>query len=392
MPDQPSNDTLVAALKEAGLLDDPRVEAAFRQVPRHLFLPEFDPEQIYADESVAIKRDADGLVISSSSQPSMMAIMLDQLQLEEGCNVLEIGAGTGYNAAIMQAIVGATGKVTTIELDQDVAQAAQDHLRDAKMSQVMVVQGDGALGYAPRAAYDRVIATVGVWDIPKMWARQVKPDGVLVAPIWLEILQVSAAFRHRPDGTMYSERNQLCGFVMLRGGAAGPEMHVRVGSSALMLASSEANRLDSAALHLLLSYDAEDQRLSMPLSLRDFWKSFIPYLMLYTPEGFVLANYWTTDDQKPYGIEGGGLGLFAQGSACFVPVAGEGAARCFGSSDAFLAVEDALHAWEAAGRPDSSQLRLRLIPATRGAPEITGGKLYRRRDHYLHAWLEGTTG
>ncbi len=386
------NETLVNALKDAGLLGDPRLERAFRAVPRHLFLPKVPHEQVYLDEAVAIKQGADGTVISSSSQPSMMAIMLNQLRLTEGLNVLEIGTGSGYNAAIMQHIVGYGGKITSMELDKELAARAEDNLADAGMRSVNVVQGDGALGYAPRAAYDRIIATVGVWDVPKMWVRQLKPDGILVAPIWWNAFQLSGAFTAAGDGTLISRKNTLCNFVVLRGGIGTPQLSVRLGTTPLWLDSSDAQRIDSAMLHLLLSYDAEREHLSVPLKFTDMWSSFIPYLVLNTPPGLIFAKYQVRDsEQKPYGIEGLGFALITNGSACFIPLSGEGTAYYYGSADSFMAAEDALKGWKAAKRPKLDQLRLRLIPKERGEPEIRAGKLYPRRDHNLHVWFEDET-
>ncbi|MBK8030171.1 MAG: methyltransferase domain-containing protein [Chloroflexi bacterium] len=386
------NAALVNALKDAGLLTEPRLERAFRAVPRHLFLPQVPPEQVYSDQAIAIKQGADGTVISSSSQPSMMAHMLNQLRLTEGCNVLEIGTGSGYNAALMQHIVGDLGKVTTIELDKELAMHAENHLADAGMRAVNVVHGDGALGYAPRAAYDRIIASVGVWDVLKMWVRQLKPDGLLVAPIWWNAFQLSAAFTPSGDGTLTSRKNTLCNFVVLRGGIGTPSLSVRLGTTPLWLDSSEAARIDTARLHALLSYDAEREHLSVPLTFSEMWSSFIPYLVLNTPPDFVFAKYQVRDsEQHPYGIEGMGFALLARGSACFIPLNGNGVIYYYGSADSFMATEDALKGWNAAKRPKLDQLRLRLIPKERGEPEIRAGKLYPRRDHTLHVWFEDET-
>jgi protein-L-isoaspartate(D-aspartate) O-methyltransferase len=99
---------LVDRLKCAGYIHTPAVEAAFRAVPRHLFLPAVAPDTVYTDEAIPTKR-LDGKAVSSSSQPAIMAIMLEQLDLHPGHRVLEIGAGTGYNAALMAHIVGDSG-------------------------------------------------------------------------------------------------------------------------------------------------------------------------------------------------------------------------------------------------------------------------------------------
>src|SRR5689334_11280094 len=92
---------LIDGLVSDGVLGSASVEAALRAVPRHLFLPDQPLETVYADRAVPTKRGADGVPISSSSQPAIMAIMLEQLALEPGMRVLEIGAGTGYNAALL---------------------------------------------------------------------------------------------------------------------------------------------------------------------------------------------------------------------------------------------------------------------------------------------------
>ena len=387
----PSPQTLVETLKRKGDLRDPRIEAAFLQVPRDVFLPGLPPEEVYADEAIVIKRDPDGTAASSSSQPSMMVIMLEQLQLRSGDNVLEIGTGTGYNAAIMQHLIRPTGRVTTIEYDKVLAHEARNNLQRALMGDVTVVHGDGAQGFAPRANYDRILATVGVWDVPRMWARQLKQKGILVAPMWLDGLQYSAAFHPQSDGTLYSEDNRPCGFVRLRGAFAGPEVQVRVGSSgALTLHSSIAAQIDSVALHLLISADAESGHLGYTLSPNDFTQSLLPFALLHLPEHVIFASYAVHGEQQPYGIEGQGFALLMQGSACFVPLRGQGRAYSFGAADAFLSAQDLIAAWDVNGRLSVEQMRMRLIPIEQSRAEETSGKLYPRQDHCLHVWLEGS--
>src|SRR2546423_13102029 len=173
---------LVDQLKSRGNLSDPSVEAAFRAVPRHLFLPGVAPEKVYYDDAIATKY-ADGMAISSSSQPSIMAIMLEQLQLEPGHRVLEIGAGTGYNAALVAHVVGNSGTLITMDIDDDIVDGARAHLDAAGLSRVRVVLGDGGLGYPADAPYDRIILTVGAWDVAPAWWAQLRPGGRLVLPL-----------------------------------------------------------------------------------------------------------------------------------------------------------------------------------------------------------------
>lgn len=110
---------LVDTLQRDGSIQTPRVLAAFRAIPRHLFLPGVALDKVYQNEPVATLRQPNGRALSSSSRPAIMALMLEQLRLEPGQRVLEIGTGTGYNAALLAHIVGETGHVTTIDIDQE---------------------------------------------------------------------------------------------------------------------------------------------------------------------------------------------------------------------------------------------------------------------------------
>ena len=112
------------------------------------FLPDLPVAEAYADEAVAVQR-IDGIATSSASQPSMMAIMLEQLAARPGDRVLEIGAGTGYNAALLSRIVGATGAVTSVDIDAELIDSAARHLAAAGVGGVELVCADGALGYPP---------------------------------------------------------------------------------------------------------------------------------------------------------------------------------------------------------------------------------------------------
>src|SRR5512133_3946762 len=166
------NQALIDDLKNRGLIQTPSIEAAFRAVYRHQFLPGIPLEETYSDRAISVKQDESGQWLSSSSQPAMMAIMLEQLGLERGHKVLEIGTGTGFNAALMAHIVGEAGRIVTIEIDQDLADAAHKHLAETGFEQVQVVVTDGGYGYPDAAPYDRIILTVGAPDITPAWWSQ----------------------------------------------------------------------------------------------------------------------------------------------------------------------------------------------------------------------------
>lgn len=124
--------------------------------------------------------DGEGDATSSTSMPSVMLAMLNHLDAREGQTVLEIGTGTGYNAALLAHRLGA-GNVVSIEIDTDIAQRARSNLAMANRD-VTVVTGDGADGYPPQAPYDRTIATCSVATVPWAWVAQTRPGGVIVTP------------------------------------------------------------------------------------------------------------------------------------------------------------------------------------------------------------------
>jgi hypothetical protein len=263
-------------------------------------------------------------------------------------------------------------------------------LQRVAKSEVLVVTGDGAQGYVPRASYDRIMATAGIWDVPETWVRQLKPTGILVTPLLVEGFEISAALKLQPDGTLYSSNNRLCGFIPLRGQAAVPDFAVRIATSGLYLYAN--SHMDSAALQVLISDDASTSYLGVDLEAWEYWQGFLPYLVLHIPENYMLARYQVSKDAPAYGISGQGFMLMEQGSACFVSVTERGMARNFGSADAIMAVEAALAAWARDGKPQADKLRLRLVPGQTyprtGAGMPPQWKAYPRRDHTLIAWMQ----
>lgn len=223
---------LVQKLKALGVLRDPRVEAAMITVPRHSFAPWLTMEKAYANESHALPGacEVPGASVESPastiSQPAAVALMLEQADLKPGQNVLEIGAGSGYNAALIAYIVGTHGRVVTVDIEGWVVASARTHLAAAGVTNVSVVLGDGGLGFAPRAPYDRILATVGAWEIPLAWFDQLAPHGKIAAPVHL-----SGGPHDHDYLVLEREGNHLVGrsktplsMVLMRGGeGAHPE-------------------------------------------------------------------------------------------------------------------------------------------------------------------------
>ncbi len=380
--------TLLTQLRSKNLLAGHDIDAAFTEIPRHLFLPQVDPTTVFQDKAIALKVSPSGETLSSSSQPTMMAIMLQQLRIASNMNVLEIGTASGYNAAILSHIVGARGYTTTLEIDRELAEDARNNLLRAGFGDVLVVNCDAVGGYEPRAKYDRILSTAGVWDVPTKWLRQLREDGRLVVPIWLDGVQVSAAFVPQPDGTFLSVNNRPCAFVYLQGLASGPGIRKQVGSAYLEVIADDVDKIDSAALHLLLSEDLEIHRLGKHIEPEEFWYGFQLYLMMHEPPRYVFAVYAIPEGERAYGMEGNGILLFRPNSAVFAAYDGGGVVRSFGGAAAFLKMQSLFAKWLALEGTLINRLSLRLIPIDMGEPVTRTGKLFRRKDHYLHIWLD----
>jgi protein-L-isoaspartate(D-aspartate) O-methyltransferase len=247
---------MVDRLCSRGLVASAPVEAAMRAVPRHLFLPGVPVERAYAEEAIVTHRDAAGVAVSSASQPGIVAGMLDQLDVRPGQRVLEIGAGTGYNAALLAHLAGPSGAVTTVEIDEDVACGARQGLAAAGYGKVVVICGDGEFGYPPNAPYDRIIVTAGAWDLPPAWSGQLAPGGRLVAPLRIRGLTRSVAFE-RHGRCWRSLSIEELGFVPMRGAGNVAERNIRLGSHAdITLRIDDGQPADAETLGDALGYPA----------------------------------------------------------------------------------------------------------------------------------------
>lgn len=225
-----SNATDSAATLRAAMVDQLRtagdaiktgeVATAVGRVPRHLFVPDEPLEAAYAaNKALVIKRDGDGVALSSLSAAHIQAVMLEQAELEPGMRVLEVGSG-GYNAALIQELVGDGGSVTSVDIDQEIVSRARGCLDAAGYRGVEVVAADAEAGVPEKAPYDRIIVTVGAWDIPPAWRDQLAGGGRIVVPLRLRGLTRSIAFdRVDKDGKAHlvSRSYRLCGFVPMQG-------------------------------------------------------------------------------------------------------------------------------------------------------------------------------
>ncbi|WP_198587109.1 methyltransferase, FxLD system [Glycomyces xiaoerkulensis] len=209
-------EAMLAELRELGALRSAPVEAAFRAVPRYRFAPGAPLEEVYAArEAVVTKRDAHGVAVSSVSAPEVQAFMLEQAVIEPGMRVLEIGSG-GFNAALIAELVGPSGQVTTVDIDRDVTSRAAELLGATGYAQVEVACADASESLPGDGDWDRVIVTVGAWDLPPVWTDRLAPGGRLVVPLRMRGITRSLALE-LVGAHLEAVSSEVCGFVQLQG-------------------------------------------------------------------------------------------------------------------------------------------------------------------------------
>ncbi|MQY04748.1 methyltransferase domain-containing protein [Actinomadura macrotermitis] len=351
---------LVERLAEAGDIG-PGWREPFDTVLRHRFIPDtvWVPEQdrlvpvrrgddedawlelCYADDYVITQVDDGALsgheVTSSASRPDVVAQMLTALQAEPGMSVLEIGTGTGWNAALLAERLG-SGRVVSVEVDPALAGRARRVLREAG-HRVTVVTGDGALGHRPAAPFDRVIATAAVKRVPPAWAAQTRPGGRVLVP-WATDFHNGAlvSFLVSGDGTM---RGRIVGNVAF--------MLVREQRGKRVLLARDVRheaqaRESSTCLHpydVLGEYDV-----SLAIGLKV--PRCKPIVEHHGPGAYTLwlvdpwSGSWARLDHEP-------------GAERF-PV------RQYGERDLWQEVADAHRWWDALGRPAAGRWGLTVTP------------------------------
>lgn len=237
-----ANQKMVDRLIAEGTLWSPPLISAFRHTPRHLFLDrvfqregparwretlvrDAGPEElslIYSDRALITRVSPDGVAISSSSQPSLMAQMLEDLQLEPGQRVLEIGAGTGYNAALLAHVVG-PGNVHSADVDRETLSEAYAHLKPFAERGVRLHHADGRGGLPGYAPFDRILVAAAAVDLEPAWLEQLAPGGQVLAPLELAPGLAFLALGTVRDSTFDGHLTRAAYFMPLRAEAESGE-------------------------------------------------------------------------------------------------------------------------------------------------------------------------
>jgi protein-L-isoaspartate(D-aspartate) O-methyltransferase len=200
---------LISYLKNSRYLTDNNVESAFRNTPRHKFVPESELDCAYYNEPLPIMKN------QTISQPGVVSRMTEWLDVKRGQNILEIGTGSGWQSGILSYLVG-DGIVYSIELHQELVKFAQENLKKLKIKNVHVILGDGSMGYAKESPYDRIIITAACTGIPLPLLEQLKEGGLLLAPVG-DTSQSLILLKKTPKGIVEIKNQPNYVFVPLLG-------------------------------------------------------------------------------------------------------------------------------------------------------------------------------
>jgi len=188
---------------------DKKIISAFDKIKREDFILEEYKDEAYEDAPLPI------LAGQTISQPTTIIIMLNALELKENDKVLEIGAGSGYNAALLGEICK-KGNVISIEYIKELADFAEKNIKKANLKNVRIIQGDGTKGYAKEAPYDKIICTAAIPEIPWGWIEQMKEGGIVVAPVGPQFSQKMTKLKKLKRGNEITDMGNFI-FVPARG-------------------------------------------------------------------------------------------------------------------------------------------------------------------------------
>jgi len=203
-----TNEKLVEKLVEEGRIKTEEVRKAFLKTDRSRFVPEDKEKYSYIDRPLPI---AGGQTISA---PHMVAMMTEELDLEEDSKVMEIGTGSGYQAAILREIA-TKGEIHTIETVETLYNQSKEKLKD--YNNIEVYKGDGSKGIPEAAPFNRIISTCGSPGIPEPWKEQLEERGIIVAPVGGQRHQTLKKYKKKNGEVKEQKVSIPCAFVPMKG-------------------------------------------------------------------------------------------------------------------------------------------------------------------------------
>lgn len=370
---------LTRSIEQGNVVLPASLAEAFLNTPRHPFVPAFYRREeekftpwritdgdanrwiahVYSDDSLITELDGvhaedaesegvTGVPTSSSTAPGLMADMLDALDVRKGTSVLEVGTGTGYNAALLCWLAGGT-HVTTVDNSERLTTMARTRLREVGLAPV-VKCADGAEGVPELAPFDRIIATCSVRRIPAAWFEQCEPGGLMVIPIKGTLAGgILARLKRLPDGS-----------------AAGHLLHTPAAFMPLLTGPRETSKVPAAV-------DGLHRESEVSGSALDNW-TFSFFAQLHMPAG-TLRTYWREDDLHVttlFDPTDGSCSRIAD-NRCGLPTV-----TTSGPHDLWAPIESAYDLWQTLNRPRREWFTIEATPLeqvlTYTAP---GGHVYR---------------
>ncbi|MEV7778283.1 methyltransferase, FxLD system [Kitasatospora sp. NPDC088351] len=294
--DEQLRSAMVDALRADGTIRTDRVADALLVVPRHVFAPEVSLTEAYEPvRALVTKRDGHGLAVSSVSAAQIQALMLEQADVQPGMRVEEIGSG-GYNAALLAELVGPEGEVTTVDIDPFVTDRAARFLYEAGYSRVKVVLADGSEP-VDGGPFDRVVVTVGAWDLPPAWTDGLAEGGTITVPLRMRGLTRSISFRRDGD-RLVSVSAEVCGFVRMQGtGAHDEHLVLPRGTKEVGLRFDELDRPDTSRLAGVLETPRAERWTQVTVGNQEPFDSLYLWLACSLP-GFGLISVDPESDTR----------------------------------------------------------------------------------------------
>jgi len=384
----------VDELKAKDCIKSEAVERAFRKVERHRLLEIFyvwdkeasekdgqdkpikqrlnleEPDSkllqlVYSDEPLVTKLKG-GIPTSSTSQPALVAQMLELLELKEGLKVLEIGAGTGYNAALMAEIVLDQSLITTIDVQEDVVKRTKRLLKQSGYGKIKVLARDGFFGYSKNAPYDRIIATVGCTDISPHWIEQLAPDGFMLIPLQ------HGGINSCPLVRIWKEDSNILGKV--------------IGWSGFMIIQGELYRESPWAPVYWTASPPKD----LPLKEYPIFTAFQEkdrWIRLHLHYFFALNDARTFENQYGMGLwdQKKGVVLITWRKESQSKSKSKSIIQLYGDESLYQDLQRLYEEWEKLGKPKASDYRIEFLPLSK--PASLNTRLIAKKKKGKNIWI-----